>query len=312
MLMKPVLGVHADVTIHKMPLRDLVALSGRYNVQLTRGMLAVQGRIEYSPSKKTADITDLVAENVKVDYVFRDHARDEKKRAEVAKTAKRVHEDPTIAVKVAHGKVLHSELGFVNLSASPEYRVFMADLNAELDHFSTSLKDLSGGDAVVKLTGRFMGTGRTVVAGTFRPEKPNPDFDLGVQIIKTDMKSLNKVLRAYTDMDVSKGHLSFFSEFSIKNGRVNGYVKPIFKDVEVYDPNQDSDKAWTKKIYETVIGGVVELLKNEERQQVAAETDVSGPVPSPRADTWQIVGTLIQNAFFKAILPGLEKEYRKA
>jgi hypothetical protein len=113
-------------------------------------------------------------------------------------------------------------------------------------------------------------------------------------------------------MDVAKGNLSFFSELSIKNGQVQGYVKPIFKDVEVYDPKQDTDKALTKKVYEAVVGGVVELLKNEPRQQVAAETDVSGPVPSPRADTWQIVGTLIQNAFFKAILPGLEKEYGKA
>ena len=43
-----------------------------------------------------------------------------------------------------------------------------------------------------------------------------------------------------------------------------------------------------------------------------AKSDVTGPVPNPRADTWQIVGTLIQNAFFKAILPGLEKEYGKA
>jgi hypothetical protein len=312
LLLKPVLGVNVDVTIDKMPLKDLVALTGRYNLQLREGTLGAQGRIEYAPSKKIADIRSFLVENVKADYVFRQHPQDEKKRTEVADTAKDVHKDPTITVKVAHGKVLHSELGFVNVSASPEYRVFMADLNAELDHFSTNLRDLSGGDAVVKLTGRFMGTGRTVVAGTFRPEKPNPDFDLNVQIIKTNMKSFNNVLRAYGDVDVAKGNFSFFSELSTKQGRVEGYVKPIFKDVEVYDPKQDTDKAWTKKVYEAVVGGVVELLKNEPRQQVAAETEVTGPVPSPRADTWQIVGTLIQNAFFKAILPGLEREYGKA
>jgi len=68
----------------------------------------------------------------------------------------------------------------------------------------------------------------------------------------------------------------------------------------------------TKKVYEAVVGGVKELLKNRPQQQVAAETDVSGPVPNPRADTWRIVATLIQNAFFQAILPGLEKEYGKA
>ena len=307
LLMKPVLGVNVNVTIENMPLRDLVALTGRYNVHLTDGTLAAQGRVEYSNTTKTADIQDFLVDKVKADYIYRAHPRDAEKREQVAQTAKEAHDDPTITVTVAHGKVLHSELGFVNKSARPEYRVFMTDLNTELDHFSTNLRELSGGDAVVKVTGQFMGTGRTVVAGTFRPEKPNPDFDLDVQIVKTDLKSFNKVLKAYADMDLAKGHLSFFSQLSIKKGQVDGYVKPIFKDVEVYDPEQDRDKATTKKVYEAVIGGVMHLLKNRPRQQVAAETDISGPVPNPRADTWKIVSTLIQNAFFQAILPGLEK-----
>jgi hypothetical protein len=308
-LMKPILGLNVDVTIDHMPLKDLAALTGRYNLQLTEGTLAARGRIEYSPSTKTADIRDILVEKVKADYVFRKSPQDVQKRQEVAETAKEAHEDPTITVTVSHGKVLQSELGFVNASARPEYRVFMADLNAELDHFSTNLGKLSGTDAVVKLTGRFMGTGPTVVAATLRREQPDPNFDLEVQIVKTDLKSFNKVLRAYVDTDTVHGNMSFFSQLSINHGRVNGYVKPIFKDVDVYDPHQDHDKAWTKKIYESVIGGVIELLKNESVQQVAAETDVSGPVPNPRADTWQIVGTLIQNAFFKAILPGLDREY---
>jgi hypothetical protein len=311
-LMKPVLGVNVNVTIENMPLRDLVALTGRYNVHLTDGTLAAHGRIEYSASTKTADLQDLLVSKLKADYVYRERAQDAQKRQAVADTAKAAHDDPALTVTIAHGKVLHSELGFVNVSARPEYRVFMADLNTEIDHFSTNLRELAGGDAAVKLTGRFMGTGRTVVKGTFRPEHPNPDFDLDVQIVKTDLKSLNKVLKAYADLDLAKGNLSFFSNLAVKKGEVEGYVKPIFKDVEVYDPQQDRDKAMTKKVYEAVVGGVKELLKNRPQQQVAAETDVSGPVPNPRADTWRIVATLIQNAFFQAILPGLEKEYGKA
>jgi Domain of Unknown Function (DUF748) len=281
-------------------------------VQLTDGTLAAQGRLEYSNTTRTADIKNFVVDKVKADYVYRERPQDTQKRQQMADTAKAAKEDPVLTVTIAHGKILHSELGFVNASARPEYRVFMADLNTELDHFSTNLRALSGGDAAVKLTGRFMGSGRTVVMGTFRPEQPNPDFDLEVQIVKTELKSLNKMLRAYADLDLAKGSLSFFSNLSIKKGQVEGYVKPIFKDVEVYDPQQDRDKAMTKKVYEAVVGGVKELLKNRPQQQVAAETDVSGPVPNPRADTWKVVGTLIQNAFFQAILPGLEKEYGKA
>ena len=205
-LMKPMLGLNANVTIENMPLRDLVALTGRYNIQLTDGTLAAQGRLEYSNATKTADIKDFLVDKIKADYIYRAHRRDAQKREQVVKTAREAHDDPTITVTVAHGKVLHSELGFVNASARPEYRVFMTDLNTDLDHFSTNLRELSGGDAAVKLTGRFMGTGHTVVAGTFRPEQPDPDFDLGVQIVKTDLKSLNRVLKTYADMDLAKGH----------------------------------------------------------------------------------------------------------
>jgi hypothetical protein len=101
-----------------------------------------------------------------------------------------------------------------------------------------------------------------------------------------------------------------FSDLSVKDDRIEGYVKPFLKDVEVYDPDQDQDKAATKKLYEAVVNGVLALFRNPTTGQVATETDVSGSVDNPQADTWQILGNLVQNAFFKAILPGFAKAGR--
>jgi len=220
--------------------------------------------------------------------------------------AKKVKDNPLLVVNVTQGKVLDSEFGFVNKAVTPPYRVFVGDVNADVDNFTTRLREWQGGNAVIKVTGR------SVLTGTFRPEKPSPDFDVGVQVVKTDLKSFNDVLRAYVDFDVHRGNLLVFSELSIRHKHVSGYLKPIFKDVEVYDPEQDAEKAWTKKIFESVISGIVELLNNPSADQVAAETGITGPVTNPFADTWQVMGTLIQNAFFKAILPGLEREQGKA
>jgi hypothetical protein len=311
-LAKPFLGVNIDFNLARVPVQKLVGVTGRYNLILTDGVLDADGRAEYSPWNEAADIRNFVLDRLKGDYVYRSQPTDKARRAEAVAAAKTAKKKSDLVVMVKHGKVLNSELGFVNKSAKPDYRVFVTDLNAEVDNFSNELKRLQGGDAAVKVTGRFMGTGQTVLAGTFRPEKPDPDFDLDVRIVKTQLKSFNDVLRAYADLDLSKGAFSFFSELSIRNGQVNGYVKPMFKDVEAYDPAQDKDKALTQKAYEAVVGGVADLLKSREGERVAIETDVTGPVPNPRASTWQIVGTLIQNAFFKALLPELEKEYGKA
>lgn len=79
----------------------------------------------------------------------------------------------------------------------------------------------------------------------------------------------------------------------------------------MYDPEQDQDTA-TKKIFETVVNGVLDLFKNTPTGQVATKTDVSGPVENPHTSTWQILEKLVQNAFFKAILPGFEGLPHKA
>jgi hypothetical protein len=97
-----------------------------------------------------------------------------------------------------------------------------------------------------------------------------------------------------------------YSEMTVKSGTVNGYLKPLFKDVKAYDPEQDQDKGLLKKIYEKTINVAAELLKNTPRGEVATKADLSGPLDNPEASTWQMVLTLLQNAFFDAVLPGLE------
>jgi hypothetical protein len=43
---------------------------------------------------------------------------------------------------------------------------------------------------------------------------------------------------------------------------------------------------------------------------VATQTSISGDIESPQTSTWEPVLRLIQNAFFKAILPDSKKKFR--
>ena len=156
-----------------------------------------------------------------------------------------------------------------------------------------------------------MGTGDTVISGTFRPETKSPDFDLGIKIEKTQMRAMNDLLRAYGNFDVTTGLFSLYSELSVKNGRVEGYIKPLFKDMKVYDGRMDHEKSLFHKLYEGLVAGIAELLENKPRNEVATKADILGPVDNPQISTWQTVVNLVKNAFFKAILPGFEKEIRQ-
>jgi hypothetical protein len=152
-----------------------------------------------------------------------------------------------------------------------------------------------------------MGSGITSGTATFRPEKGGPDLDLYVKIEETKLTAMNDLLRAYGNFDVSGGAFSLVTELHIKNDTITGYLKPFFKDMNVYDRRKDKGRGVFHQMYEMMIGGVAQLLKNRSHHEVATKVKISGPVGNPETSTWQIVGQLIKNAFFKAILPSYEK-----
>jgi len=300
---KPTPAVQADVRLEDLPIARLMPVTSEYNLQLRDGLFDMAAQVKHGREKTVVSVDSFLLERAKIDYVHKAETKgqDARRAKQGAKQAAKAHRDPSLVLTVDHGKILDSEVGFVNRSASPDYRVFITDMNVDMDNFSNRLEE---GTGVVKVTGKFMGSGPTVVTGTFRPEKPRPDFDLAVKIIKTDVTALNDVMRAHGNLDTHGGVFSFFSELSVKNNRIDGYVKPLMRDVDVYDPKKDQDKAASEKIYEAVVGGAMSLLENTPRDTVATKAEVSGELDQPDVSTWQIIGSLMENAFFNAILPG--------
>ena len=154
-----------------------------------------------------------------------------------------------------------------------------------------------------------MGSGDTEISGVLRPPTESPDLELKLKIAGTQIRSMNNMLRAHGNFDVTAGVFSCYSEIRLDDGSIRGYVKPLVRKLNVYDPAQDRDKKALDKVREGAIEDLSTLLENIPRDEVATKADVSGQMPQPRTETVQIVVGLIQNAFFKAILPGFEREF---
>ncbi len=152
-----------------------------------------------------------------------------------------------------------------------------------------------------------MGSGDTSVSGNFLASKHGPAFNVKVAIQNTDLPSLNDILRAYGRFDVAAGQFSVFSEVSIKDGDINGYVKPMFANLEVYNYQKDKNTDVLHQAKELVIGGASHLFKNSSTQRVATEVDLKGKLTSPDVSTWQAIVQVLHNAFIEAILPGFDR-----
>jgi uncharacterized protein DUF748 len=309
-LAEPYAGVNADMALQHVVLEPLLPVTGRYNLQIRGGVLSADGHLEYTAEGETeANLKTLTIEHARVDYVHAPEttAKETQVGQAAVETAKQLQNKPDTLIRIDHGEIKTSEFGFVNEAAKPPYRVFLSNGALQLDNISNHLSEGSG---IVTLTGAFMGTGNTVISGTFRPETKSPDFDLAIKIERTQMRAMNNLLRAYGDFDVTAGLFSLYSELRVKNGHVEGYIKPLFRDLRVYDARQDKEKTLFHKLYEGLVGDLAKLLENQSREEVATRTDVSGTLENPQTSTWQAVINLVKNAFFKAILPGIEKEIR--
>jgi len=305
-LAEPHAGTSGKFKLEQVELDYFKPIAGRYNVSVKNGVLSAVGNFEYAPRIKTAQLENVTVRGVQVEYVHTPRTAEAEKvvATKVAQTAKKVSNHPEIQLRIDRLDVVVSEFAFVDKASTPAYRIFLANTDLSLTNLSNQGTE---GVAEAKLRGKFMGTGETLANATFRPEEKGANFDLKLRVENTDAVSLNDLLRARGNFDVVAGQFSIFSELSVKDGEVSGYVKPLFRNLSVYDARQDRDKAIHRKIYEALVGALAALLENRSRDEVATKVMVSGRVDDPRTSGWEIAARLIQNAFFREISHGFDR-----
>ena len=304
-LAEPHVGFKTDVAVQNVALKYFEPILRRENLTVQQGSLSANGNMEYAANTKYITITELRASDVKAQYLNRSpEAAPAKAARKVDTAAKEYSGSPSLAITV-NQTFISGSLGFVNLSRSPRYRIFWDPCEIQISNFTNrSEKGLMTG----KATGRFLGSGKTLINLAAKPNRKGLDIDLSMAIQDTDMKLMNDLFRSHGNFDVVGGRFSFFSEMTVRNGHISGYVKPLFQDADVYDHRQDNEKNLFRKLYEGAIGGLSLLFRNIPRKEVATNVPITGELSNPEASAWETVIGLVQNAFFKAILPGFERE----
>jgi hypothetical protein len=316
LLQKPFLSLRADLDVQGVNLAGFRDLAGEHHIVIKKGTVDASARVEMTPKSTLCIVKEASLKDAAIDYLsYAGPLPEEVEKEQKAETAEKAKElqrkfvdKPGLLFRIAKVRISGSTFGVVNKSAKPEYRIFMEEMDLEAHNFTNRFSE---GPAGLFLRGRFMGSGDTTVSATFRPEKEGPDFDIRIAIKDTRMRSMNDLFRAYGNFDVSAGFFSLYSELTVVHNRVDGYVKPLFRDTKVYDRRTDSERGEFRRLYESIVGGVANLLKNRPGDAVATKAPIKGTVEDPQAGTWTALVNIVRNAFFQAILPGFEKSIQK-
>ncbi len=302
-LREPYAAGKGELRLERVPLDRFDPLAQTFQLKTQGGWLSANGSVEYTPEAQTAHLKEVLFENLKVDYITSQATKAIEKAhgRQVLKVAKSVRNAPKLLLQVDSLRLTNSQIGFVNQGGKPPYRLFMSGAELQMENLSNQSAQ---GRSFFRGHGEFLGSGNTVISGGFLSAAEAVDFDLHLQMKEAQLPALNPFLRSYAGIDVAEGRFSVFSEITVKHGRIEGYIKPLLKQLKIYDREKDKEKRFGKRLEMHTLQFLAFVFKNRATQEVAAVVRISGPITAPGTDEWEVIRRLLANGFARAVLPG--------
>ncbi|MBN1545052.1 MAG: DUF748 domain-containing protein [Syntrophaceae bacterium] len=310
-LREPYAAARGEIHLDHVSLDRLDPLATDLQLKTAGGFLSASGSVEYTPEAQIAHLTYVLLDNLRVDYVTSNatKALELKHAREAVKLARRIRDAPKLLLQVDTLKLTNSQIGFVNKATEPGYRVFMSGMKFELKNLSNQADQAR---SEFHAQGAFMGSGATVITGSARATASPADFDVRLKLDNARMTDLNGFLMANEGMDVADGLLSVYAEITVKEGKVDGYIKPIISDLKIYDNQKDKGKSFGKRVKMHFLQFLLNVFESRSTQEVATVLQISGSTSDPKAGEWQAILKLIGNSFSHAVLPGFQVDSKGA
>lgn len=203
-------------------------------------------------------------------------------------------------------EVIDGEVHYFDFSSNPKVDVFINNIEIIAENLMNRSNEDELLPSSLDASGNSLG-GKMEIHIDMDPLNKIPTFDLSARVDNLDLVKLNDFLKAYGNFDVEKGTFSLYAEAAAKDGKFTGYTKPFFKDLEIFQLNKDKKEGnLLQTLWEALAGGTSEVVENQKKEQIATKVPLSGNFDDPNVDLWATIGTLMRNAFIRALLPTLD------
>lgn len=209
-------------------------------------------------------------------------------------------------LKVNRFGITNGAVHYVDRTAKPKVDVSLKNLHL----LATNLRNAEESNTLLPSTVIASANayeGQVKLNMKLNPLAEHATFDLNADIKQVNLVQLNDFLKAYGNFDVTRGTFGLYAEFAAKNGDFKGYVKPIIKDLDVVGPDDRKD-AFFNKIWETVVGGVGVIFKNQKKDQIATKVPIEGNFKDPSTNILDAIFEVLRNAFIQALMPSVDNQ----
>lgn len=200
-------------------------------------------------------------------------------------------------------RIEQGTLSFRNFNSQPPVDLKATQLDACIRNL-TNVRDEKGRrDASFEGTALLTGDARVESKATFDPFSDFDDFQFRLRAKGIELRRLNDFASAYGKFDFNAGHGDVVIEAEAANGRLHGYIKPLLRDVDVFNWRQDvqdKDKGFLRSIWEALVGATETVLKNQPKNQFATRVELSGSVHQQDISAFEAFLQILRNGFIQA------------
>lgn len=185
--------------------------------------------------------------------------------------------------------------------------IYLSHLNGSIDDLSNIRNETAPLIAKVHADAQVMDQAKLELKMTLDPFSYRPTFHLAVRLLGLDVTKINDLALAYGKLDFKRGWFDLVLEADSKEGRITGYVKPLFRNLRIFSLTQDlKEDAVLQFFWQALMGGVTSVLKNFPRDQFGTLIPFTGDVSGTTPDILSTVANILRNAFVRAYLPKLQ------
>ncbi|WP_085694305.1 MULTISPECIES: DUF748 domain-containing protein [unclassified Pseudomonas] len=137
----------------------------------------------------------------------------------------------------------------------------------------------------------------------FDPLSNFEDFEFRLRARDIELRRLNDFASAYGKFDFNAGHGDVVIEARAEKARLSGYIKPLLRDVDVFNWQQDvedKNKGLFRSIWEALVGGTETVLKNQGKNQFATRVELNGSVHRQDISAFEAFLQILRNGFIQA------------
>lgn len=209
--------------------------------------------------------------------------------------------------KINSVRIHDGSVHFRTFTSEQPVDVYLSQLQGAIDNLTNIRDEITPLITTITANGLAMDQAKFEYQMKMNPFSYRPTFHLAVRLLGLDVTKTNNLARAYGAFDFESGWFDLVIEMDVKEGLVEGYVKPLFRNLKVFSLTKDIREDNVLELFwEAMVGVATNLLKNPPRDQLATLVPFRGDMSGPRTDVLAAIGNVLRNAFIRAYLPRLQ------